>query len=204
MIAFNIVFGLIVAGVASWLSGLATDEDRWRIAVLHVLPFAFWLNAGWLLIKKRGKKDRPVLRLGRFTWSLGDFCRGWFITGVTGSGKTLGAVKRMLWQVSTHYPGWGGLCLDEKGLFWETLTEMFHRHPRKQVTDLILLEVRPDNAPADWKPLYTFNFLDVPGIPYSNHAKTIVDVATSLQKKGSRIRFFRNKPPFISNGDSGH
>ena len=33
-------------------------------------------------------KKKIVCRLSRFTWDMNDFCRGWSITGRTGSGKT--------------------------------------------------------------------------------------------------------------------
>ena len=40
----------------------------------------------WLLFARRGK-TRPVARLGGLTWKRNQFCRGWLITGDTGSGK---------------------------------------------------------------------------------------------------------------------
>jgi hypothetical protein len=33
-------------------------------------------------------KRRIVVRLAAFAWTREDFCRGWLITGDTGSGKT--------------------------------------------------------------------------------------------------------------------
>jgi hypothetical protein len=129
-----------------------------------------------------------VLRLGGFTWGLEDFCRGWLITGQIGTGKTTGAINAMLWQVSRNCPQWGGVCVDDKGLYWETLSPMLRQLGREQ--DLILLQVRPPEAPADWKPAHTFNFLDNPHLPYSAKAKIVCDVAASLGQRTDQS-FFR-------------
>src|SRR3954466_6375024 len=89
-----------------------------------------------------------ILRLGGYAWTIEDFCRGWLITGETGSGKTLGGINTMLWQVSKNCPNWGGVCVDDKGLYAETLRVMLDRVGRKD--DLIVLEVRPEGAPPSW------------------------------------------------------
>ncbi len=80
--------------------------------------------------------------------------------------------------------------LDEKGVFVEILQGIFRNHPKRRESDLVVLELRSDRHGEDWNPKVTFNFLDVPGIPYSNHAKTIVDVASALLKKGGENPFF--------------
>jgi len=129
-----------------------------------------------------------ILRLGRFSWRLEDFCRGWLITGQIGTGKTSGAINAMLWQVSKNCPRWGGVCVDDKGLYWETLTPMLRHLGREK--DLILLQVRPVDAPSDWQPVHTFNFLDNPYLPNSAKAKIVCDVAASLGQKTDQS-FFR-------------
>ena len=60
------------------------------------------------------RKPKPILRLGGFAWNLNDFCRGWLITGETGSGKTQAVINTMLWQVTMNCPNWGGICIDDK------------------------------------------------------------------------------------------
>lgn len=136
-----------------------------------------------------GDSNPVIFRFGRFVWRQSEACRHWLVSGQTGSGKTF-FFRRVIWQLCQNAPHWGGLILDEKGAFIEVLRGIFKNHPAKAEDDLIVLEIRPDNAPADWKPRVTFNFLEVPGIPYSNHAKTIVDVAGSLLKKGSENPYF--------------
>jgi hypothetical protein len=136
----------------------------------------------------RRKTPRVVLRFGGFSWRLEDFCRGWLITGQIGTGKTSAAINAMLWQVSRKCPRWGGVCVDDKGLYWETLTPMLHHLGREK--DLILLQVRPLDAPRDWHPVHTFNFLDNPYLPGSAKAKIICDVAASLGQRAEQS-FFR-------------
>lgn len=170
------------------------------------LAFLLWPGAGgvrfvaggfavlavWQLYCAATASRRPavpiVLRLGGFSWTLEDFCRGWLVTGQIGTGKTTGAINAMLWQVSQNCPRWGGVCVDDKGLYWETLAPMFRQLGREQ--DLILLQVRPPRARSDWKPAHTFNVLDDPHLPYSAKAKLVCDVAASLGQRTDQS-FFR-------------
>ena len=108
----------------------------------------------------------------------------------TGSGKTRSGITPLLYQVFQNEPRWGGLCIDDKGIYWETLSEMA-RHFNRQ-NDLILLQVRPDNAPLGWKPTHTYNLTSDSGIPYSTFAKFVVDTATSLGQQGDK-GFFKSQ-----------
>ena len=164
----------MVAGLSTGAAVLVAKID----AAPAGLALAFGGLAAWSAwCGMRGTRaaSPPILRLGGFSWDLFSFCRGWLIVGETGSGKTLASINSMLWQVSKNCPTWGGICIDDKGLYWETLSEMFRHLGREK--DLILLKVRPDDAPADWKPEHTFNFLEDSRLPYSAKAKDICDVA---------------------------
>jgi hypothetical protein len=158
----------------------------------HGPAAVFAAFSAWQLYCAFTATTRPrvpvVLRLGGFSWALEDFCRGWLITGQVGTGKTSGAINTMLWQVSKNLPSWGGVCVDDKGLYWETLQKMMLHLGRER--DLILLQVRPENAPAGWTPTHTFNFLDNPHLPWSAKAKIVCDVAASLGQKTEQS-FFR-------------
>jgi hypothetical protein len=156
---------------------------------------AFGGLAAWQIycaVTLPGRPPPPpvVLRMGGLTWRMDDFCRGWLITGQTGSGKTQAAINTMLWQISTRCPTWGGVCVDDKGMYWETLRDMFRHLGRAD--DLVLLQVRPDGAPADWKPAHTFNFLDNPHLPWSAKAKIICDVASAVGQRNEQS-FFRTQ-----------
>jgi hypothetical protein len=75
---------------------------------------------------------KPVLRLAGLSWSMEDFVRGWLITGRTGSGKTQCAINTITYQIFQNVPHWGGVCLDQKGLYWEILVQMANQASRKR------------------------------------------------------------------------
>jgi type IV secretory pathway TraG/TraD family ATPase VirD4 len=131
-----------------------------------------------------------VVRLAGFTWTRDDFCRGWLITGDTGSGKTRSGITPLLFQVFKNEPTWGGLCIDDKGIYWETLSEMAKHFGREH--DLILLQVRPDDAENTWQPRHTYNLTSDRTIPYNTFAKAVVDTAASLGQAGDKA-FFKNQ-----------
>jgi len=170
-------------------------------AAIMLWPFGGWARgvaggfmafAAWQLYSAAATPRRSsaqlVLRLAGFSWRMEDFCRGWLITGQVGTGKTTAAINTMLWQVSKSCPRWGGVCVDDKGLYWETLQPMLRHLGRED--DLILLQVRPPQARSNWHPAHTFNFLDNPHLPYSAKTKIVCDVAASLGQRSDQT-FFR-------------
>ena len=112
------------------------------------------------------------------------------ITGDTGSGKTRSGITPLLHQVFTNELTWGGLCIDDKGLYWETLSAMAKHFGRGN--DLILLQVRPEGAAVDWKPRHTYNLTSDITIPFNTFAKAVVDTASSLGQSGDK-GFFRHQ-----------
>ena len=159
---------------------------------VFIIVGSLWLAAGAILIAHwlRAPKNRVVLRLAGFSWTRGDFCRGWLITGDTGSGKTRSGITPLLFQIFQNEPTWGGLCIDDKGLYWETLSQMARHFGRED--DLILLQVRPDDASSAWQPRHTYNLTADRSIPYNTFAKAVVDTASSLGQSGDK-GFFRNQ-----------
>jgi hypothetical protein len=157
----------------------------WAVAAIFALIAAYAAT-----VKAKPATSKVVVSLKGFAWRQEDFCRGWLITGDTGSGKTRSGINQLLFQVFQNDPNWGGLCIDDKGVYWETLVEMaatFHRE-----NDLVLLQVKPDDAPHGWKPRHTFNLLSDPSIPPSTYAKFVVDTVTSLGQRSDQS-FFKNQ-----------
>ncbi len=158
----------------------------------YIVAAALWKLALVALFSNfRAKRERRVVaRLGGFTWTRADFCRGWLITGDTGSGKTRSGITRLLFQVFQNEPTWGGLCIDDKGIYWETLSHMAKHFGRED--DLILLQVRPEDAPAGWAPRHTYNLTSDHTVPYNTFSKAVVDTASSLGQAGDKA-FFKNQ-----------
>ena len=132
-----------------------------------------------------------VLRLGGITWTMEDFVRGWLITGRTGSGKTQSAINAITFQIFQNVPNWGGICLDQKGLYWEILVKMAAHFGRRG--DLILLQTRPSGENALWRPPHTINITGNLDVPASTYAKVIVDTAVSLTGGRGGNPFFPTK-----------
>jgi len=142
----------------------------------------------WMLLKSRGKN--PVAKLGGLTWKRNQFCRGWLITGDTGSGKTSSGINQLAHQVFQNEPKWGGLCVDEKGVYWETLAAMARHYGREN--DLIHLQIRDDNTDVQSPPTHRYNLTGDRSIPFSTYAKFVVDTATSLGQGGDK-GFFKSQ-----------
>ena len=151
---------------------------------------AFGLFTCYVLTLPPAAPRKTIVRLGGLSWTREDFCRGWLITGDTGSGKTRSGITPLLYQIFKNEPGWGGVCIDDKGLYWETLSEMAAHFNRQ--SDLILLQVKPDNAAPSWRPLHTYNLTSDRTIPSSTYAKFVVDTASSLGQQGDK-GFFKNQ-----------
>jgi hypothetical protein len=147
------------------------------------------LLAAWLLFLP-GNRRNHVVRLGGLTWKRNQFCRGWLITGDTGSGKTSSGINQLAHQVFQNEPTWGGLCIDEKGVYWETLAAMARHYGREH--DLIHLQIRSDDGNPPWTPPQLFNLTGDRNIPFTTYAKFVVDTATSLGQGGDK-GFFKSQ-----------
>jgi type IV secretory pathway TraG/TraD family ATPase VirD4 len=88
-------------------------------------------------------------------------------------------------------PHWGGVCLDQKGLYWEFLVKMAAHFER--AGDLVLLQTRPLGKDELWRPVHTINITGNPNVPASTYAKVIVDTAVSLTGGRGQNPFFPTK-----------
>jgi len=132
-----------------------------------------------------------IVRLGGLSWTMEDFVRGWLITGRTGSGKTQSAINTLAFQLFQNVKNWGGICLDQKGLYWEILVEMAAHFGRSN--DLVLLQTRPAGKDMLWRPYHSINLTGNLEVPASTYAKVIVDTAVSLTGGRGGNPFFVTK-----------
>src|SRR5262245_6317084 len=157
---------------------------------ISFLPLFVSLPVGWYFAPLTSRKPTTTASLAGFVWNRNDFCRGWLITGDTGSGKTF-AINALMHSVFRHDSDWGGLCCDEKGIYYETLVRMARKYNRQD--DLLLLQTRPDYADDDWIPPARFNLLSDSTIPWSTYATVIVDTASSLSAGAEDKGFFKTQ-----------
>src|SRR5437870_2896440 len=163
-------------------SGFTITPGKIVAVILIIAAFAI------LLIPENN--SRAVACLRGLRWKRSQFCRGWLITGDTGSGKTSSGVNQLAHQVFQHEHAWGGLCIDEKGLYWETLKAMAAHYGRSR--DLIHLQIRPDDTDPNWMPPHRFNLIGDRSIPFTTYPKFVVDTATSLGQSGDK-GFFKSQ-----------
>lgn len=136
------------------LPGAAIGTSMGLALTAFTVPFL--LAKGKVLFipdeQSRLRKDR-IIKLGTMTFSESDLFTNILITGAIGSGKTSSVIYPILRQVCNLYNNtqedsadpnqkWGGLVLDVKGEFYETLIYFLHKSGRNVLYDLIL--IRPD------------------------------------------------------------
>jgi len=131
---------------------------------------------------------QTALRIGHLTWTQEQLCRHFLITGDTGCGKTSSGFNTVLVGLTKSVKGWGGLVVGVKGDEHEFLSELLENNGRER--DLVRLQVRPADAPPTWEPPHRFNLLSDRSLPWTAHAKAIVDTASSLTE-GRQDAFFK-------------
>ena len=61
-----------------------------------------------------------------------------------------------------------------------------------RTNDVVVLEVRPESAPAEWKPKHRFNLVGDRSIPFATYARMVVEAAQSLGQENDQ-NFFREQ-----------
>lgn len=156
------------------------------------LPFVIGLVAAsiaWRTGRASGS-DRTTLRLHQLRWSRNDFCRGWYISGATGCGKTE-AIKLVLHQLCQSEPDWGGLFIDEKGFFVDEVIPILRHYGRGG--DVCELRGRPDDAPPNWAPPFRFNILGDERVRTSQYVDAILMAAEAVASGKEDKGFFKTQ-----------
>ena len=158
------------------------------------------LVALWATINLFGHATRAetVARIKRFRWDRHAFCQHFLITGATGSGKTLGGILRLLFEVFKHQPQFGGLCVDVKGLLYEKVAEMSRHFGRAD--DVLVLQVRPNTQLTNWQPRHRFNLVGDRSIPFATYARCVADTAAAMSNRQEQVFFRRAAQIHIGKG----
>lgn len=181
-VAAALAFGLIAVG-AAWALG---PSLRAPIAGGAVALAGWCAYRGFVSYWDAG--SRVVLRLWGLEWTRDEACSHFFITGVTGSGKTARAVMPIIHGLRTTLPGTGILAVDSKGVLWQPLSEM--ARALGQESDLRLIRVRPTYVPVEeWTPPLRLNLLADRSVPWTTYAKMIIDTATAVGQRGGQSFF---------------
>ena len=184
-----------MAGFQNWL--VDSNTLCWALWVVGLIV----LLVGLLSVMGRypfASKREIVARFKGFKWDRHSFCQHFLITGSTGSGKTLGGILKILFEAFTHQPHFGGLCVDVKGSLHEKVVAMAQHFGR--IDDVLLLKVRGDADPQDWKPQHRLNLVGDRSIPFATHARRVVDTAAALGNKQEQSFFRRATQIHIGKG----
>jgi len=186
---------------------MSAMQDLWGQGLRGNDPFPDWRvcawGAGFLLTLVAciclGRRPIPPGRLVAefkgFIWDRQTFCQHFLITGVTGAGKTLSGMVRLLFQVFTHQPRFGGLCVDVKGTLHELVSEMAAHFQRSG--DLVVLRLRSPADPENWVPRHRINLVGDRSIPFSTLARFVVDTAVALGDRNGQSFFRKATQIFI-------
>ncbi len=149
------------------------------------------------------RSHRLICKIGKLQWDRNSFCRGWLITGATGVGKTIAGINLLMDQLFQNEKGvknnnghyeeypWGGICIDEKGTYAHSITQMAKRYNR--IDDLYVLETKPEGAQKTWKPTVRFNLLSEETVTASTYASAIVKTAEAVSGSCEEKGFFRTQ-----------
>lgn len=132
--------------------------------------------------------NNVVFRIGWMWWTVRQLCRHIVIIGDTGSGKTRGAMNFIFRSYLLNVKKGAAFIVGVKGDEHVFAGEVAKHAGREK--DFHVLEFRPDNAPKDWKPKVYYNFVSDRSLPFTAHAKAIVDTA-SANTEGNQSAYFK-------------
>lgn len=183
--------GLVVGGAAAAWFFLPPPQCWLAIGGLGVVAL------GWQAWSHH-RKGRTVVELAGMTWDRHAFCQNWLIVGGTGAGKTRSGIRQLLHQLFLRRTRFGLLCVDDKGILFETVAEMARHFGRE--TDTIVLQVRPKDATHDWSPRHRLNLVGDRSIPAATYARCVVDTAVALGNRQEQSFFRRAAQILMEHG----
>lgn len=160
-----------VTGTAEFYSALALKIAGILFAVLTMLL-----------------RNDVVFRKGWLWWRMSHLARHVVIIGDTGAGKTLGGMNFLFREFMRNVPTGGAFVVGTKGD--EPAYALNVCKHMKRAGSFRCLEVRPDDAPPGWKPPELYNLVSDRSLPWTTHAKAIVDTA-SANTEGHQSSFFK-------------
>ncbi len=170
------------AGLAGYVASTLVTDDP----IEHAAAAGVAAALSTLLIRSPDEiqdDEDIILKLANLTWNMEDVCRGWLVTGRTGSGKTAAALANMMAQFTLRVPTWGGLCLDQKGDFFRMVQKVFSYFGREE--DVVLLQLRPNDGTELWEAPFNYNWLERSVVPGSSYAQYLLDVAQARGAVGT-------------------
>ena len=168
----KLVIALICGGIGIWI------YEAQPLPMSNVLAGMHFLG-GFVIVLAPVRQ--AILSIGHLKWTKNELCRHVLITGDTGCGKTTSGFHPILLQLTRNVPNWGGLVLGVKGdehAFVQEALRMINRHHA-----VIVLKVGSNS-------IHRYNLLSDRSLPWTTHAKAIVDTAASLTE-GRQDAFFR-------------
>ena len=139
----------------------------------------------------RKPKKHIVVRLAGFSWTRDDFCRGWLITGDTGSGKTRSGITPSALSRSSRTNRRGAASAS-------TTKEFIGKRSLKWPSTLAARTISSCSRSGQTtrrahgsRAILTI-LLPIAAFPYNTFAKAVVDTAASLGQAGDKA-FFKNQ-----------
>jgi hypothetical protein len=161
-------------------------NTQWEIRLWFLTAAMLFLGVALRLSLQFLPPRAIVIQIGGLPYLRSQFCRGWLITGDTGSGKTSSGINQLAHQVFQNETNFGGLLIDEKGSYVSTFCSLAAHYHRE--TDLLHLQVLDEANPDG----LVFNLTGDRRIPFTTYAKFVVDTATSLGQGGDK-GFFKTQ-----------
>lgn len=162
-----------------------------QLPTLTLVGAALFLSVFlWLKGGRSVPAERLSLAMETLRWTRNDFCRGWYISGTTGSGKTE-AIKLLMHQLCRSEPDWGGLFIDEKSFFVDEVLPILATYSRRD--DVRELRTRPEQAESGWQPPFRFNILGDENVRTSQYVDAILMVAEAIASGKEDKGFFKTQ-----------